>query len=125
MKKEERAFERLHALARKGYVAEIGVEPPTGGIVLHHPRGGPDLVLHPDGTLETPSGQALHRDPTEEPDRILALDELDQRKFERFLERLPIQRRKRGRWRKRFYTLAFLVVVWALSIFLTISIASS
>ena len=124
MEREECAFERLHALARKGYVAQIGAEPAAGGILLHHPGDGPDLVLHPDGTLETPGGQALHRDPTEEPGCILARDELDQRKFARFLERLPPPGKKRGRWRKRFLTLIFLLMVWGLSIFLTIWVAS-
>ena len=45
-------FERLHALVRRGYVANIGTDADTDTVVLRHLGKAPDLVLHGDGVVE-------------------------------------------------------------------------
>jgi predicted nucleic acid-binding Zn ribbon protein len=109
---ESLAFERLHRLTGRGYVARFGQRMPSGGILLQHPGEGPDLVLLPSGTIE--SMEPRHAQAGTE----LAIPREDQTGFDRFVERLP-QRRKRRRGRKFLYFLLF-VAVWLFSIFLTV-----
>ena len=116
MTEESLAFERLHRLTNRGYAAQFGRRMQSGGILLQHPREGPDIVLLPDGTVE--SMEPTHaRAGTQ-----LAIPSEDQTGFDRFLDRLP-EGKKRGKRGKLFYLFLF-VAVWLFSIFLTIILLS-
>jgi hypothetical protein len=75
MERADLTTETLEALLRSGYRSE-GMRRTIGeGILLHHDRSGPDLVLYPDGSLH-PVGvyqQAAlgHVAPQERPARAL------------------------------------------------------
>src|SRR5689334_21762102 len=45
-------LERLHALVRRGYTAELGASGNPDRVVLRHLGLAPDLVLHASGDLE-------------------------------------------------------------------------
>ena len=122
--REALAFERLRALAVRGYAADMERDVPGGGILFHH-FAGPDLILFPDGAIEAlDKNFPLHRDPTQEADLILAHDESDERKFARFLERLPPPGSRRSRWRERLRVMGCVVVVAVVSITLTVLIVN-
>lgn len=120
------AFDRLRALARRGYVADMEVEGPGGGILLRH-AGAPDIVLFPDGTVESIDRSRRKRVTSLTGDLIPAENASDERRFARFLERLPVSdgtARPPRRWRKRFVVMAMLLAVWLVSLFLTIAIVN-
>ena len=118
MKEEGLAFERLHRLANKGYVADIAAPPAGGGLMLRHPKEGPDIILRPNGAVEM-ADPALRG--TSRADR-LAIPSSDEAAFMRFVDRLP-DRRKRKRRRKSFYVFLFLFF-WFLSLMTTIVLLS-
>ncbi len=117
MNDEALAFERLHMLTDRGYVAQFGKRMPSGGILLQHPKEGPDLVLLPTGTIESLEPQHAGAGTK------LAIPGQDQTGFERFVQRLPDGRPKRSFRRKAFYILLF-AAVWFFSIFLTMAFLS-
>ena len=120
------AFDRLRALARRGYVADMEVEGPGGGILLRH-AAAPDIVLFPDGTVESIDRSRRKRVTSLTGDLIPAENASDERRFARFLERLPDGGKRSQppkRWRKRFVVMAMLVAVWLVSLFLTIVIVN-
>lgn len=125
---EARAFERLHALARKGYRADIGTETPSGGIVLHHLGKAPDLMLHPDGSVEPLEGRVpRHKRGVERPGSIAALEDADQIRFMKFLETVPPPSwRDRTRpWRKKYiYVPGVLLAFWLIMFMFTALIAN-
>lgn len=90
---EEKAFVRLHALIRKGYQADLGVQSETGFIRLEHPRGAaagaPCLVLYSDGLIHGVDNTQALNSREGDPDCIYASDEADWQVFHCFLEKVP------------------------------------
>ena len=91
--KQDAAFIRLYALRDKGYTFDwnpgnfprrIGIEHARRVIDLKHPASGPDLVLHPDGTISF-----IMRKAREHPYEIAADDDADWNEFKEFLSGLP------------------------------------
>lgn len=117
------AFERLHALVRKGYKAEIGGDVDTDIIVLRHMGAAPDLVLRADGALEPWQGRRpWHKRKLPSLPVIEAGTEADQLKFMTFLGTVPrATLRDRTRpWRNKYlYFPLVLIVVWGLCLTLT------
>ena len=122
MEKQELAFERLHALVRKGYRPEIGTEGAGGTIKLRHLARAPDLLLHGDGSVEGLPGRVPHYKRKVPAPSIPALREADQIEFLKFLDTVPKARLRdrTRRWRTRWvYLPATLMVLWGVSITLT------
>lgn len=119
MAQQDVAFERLHALAGRGYVAELSERAPAGGgILLRHPKEGPALILRPDGALEAAEASLIEAGRADR----LTIPPSDQRGFSNFVARLRPSR-KRSRMRKIFYVLVGLVL-WFVSLMLTVALLS-
>ena len=124
MDRKGRSFERLHALARKGYKPVLGTdEAGAGAIRLTHIGRTPDLILHEDGTVE-PVRDRLPRykrklTPVED---IGAASDGDEVRFLQFVDNIPkttLGDRTR-RWRTRWvYGPLFLIVLWGASLAFT------
>ena len=83
-------LERLHALVRKGYKAEIGTGTETSLIVLRHLGRSPDLLLHNSGIVEAYPGRwPRHKRSIEPPAPFLTEDVAEQLRFMRFLDTIP------------------------------------
>ncbi|MBA3677574.1 MAG: hypothetical protein H0W74_09260 [Sphingosinicella sp.] len=128
-KQETRAFERLHALVRKGYVPDLGQETPSGGIVLRHLGMAPDLLLHPDGVVDEHDGRVpWHKRKVRGPGNIEAREDADQVRFLKFIETVPkpsLRDRTRP-WRKKYiYVPIVLLIVWGMSLAFTAMIANT
>lgn len=109
------AFDRLRALARRGYVADLHRSGAEGAMLLRHPQG-PDLVLYVDGTVESVERGA----PTRLiPDVIHADDAEDECAFERFAARLPERARRGWRIREKLIFAFWVVAISFLSIAFT------
>ena len=122
MDNRDLAFERLHALARKGYRPEIGTEDAGATIALRHLAKAPDLLLHPDGRVEGLPGRVPRYKRKVDAPTIPALHDADQIAFLEFLDGVPKARfrDRTRRWRTRWvYLPATLMVLWGLSIGLT------
>ena len=122
MANQDRAFERLHALARKGYRPEIGAADAGGTIALRHIAKAPDLLLHADGRVEGLPGRVPRYKRKVDAPSIPALRDADQVEFLKFLDTVPRARfrDRTRRWRTRWvYLPATLVVLWGMSITLT------
>ena len=122
-------IERLHALVRKGYKAELGTKVDSDFVVLRHLGRTPDLVLHEDGTLEGLDGRRprykRHIDP---PAIIGGRSDADQLRFMKFIETIPratLFDRTRP-WRVKYvYIPLALVAVWGLCLSFTAIIMNS
>jgi hypothetical protein len=116
-------LERLHALVRRGYTAEIGTPGNPDRLVLRHLGLAPDLVLHADGVVEGRDARRprFKRD-IEPPARIGATADSDHLRFMRFLDTVPpatFWHRNRP-WRKKYlYLPAVLIIVWLACVSLT------
>jgi hypothetical protein len=122
VQQQELAFDRLHALVRKGYRPEIGAEGAGGTIALRHLAKAPDLLLHADGRVEGLPGRVPRYKRKVDAPFIPALRESDQIEFLKFLDGVPKARfrDRTRRWRTRWvYLPASLVAFWGLSITLT------
>jgi hypothetical protein len=122
VEKQELAFDRLHALVRKGYQPEIGGESAGGTIKLRHLAKAPDLLLHADGRVEGLPGRVPRYKRKVDAPTIPALRDSDQIEFLKFLDGVPRARLRdrTRRWRTRWvYLPATLVVLWGASIALT------
>lgn len=122
MDTQESAFERLHALARKGYQPEIGTPDAGGTIALRHLAKAPDLLLHPDGKIEGLPGRVPRYKRKVDAPLLPAVRESDQIEFLKFLETVPKARfrDRTRRWRTRWvYLPASLFAFWGVSIALT------
>jgi hypothetical protein len=121
-------LDRLHALVRKGYNAEIGTKTETDVIVLRHLGKAPDLVLHPDGSIEGWDGRRpWHKKNIDAPTQ-LAPDKDGELRFMKFLDTVPkASLRDRTRpWRKKYvYFPVVLIVVWGICMALTAIILDS
>lgn len=119
-------FERLHALVRKGYVAEIGTATGTEIIVLRHLGKAPDLVLRSNGVVEGHDGRRpWHKRTIDAPAAIGADGDAEHLRFMKFLDTVPPPTfRDRTRpWRHKYvYFPAVLVLLWGLCLALTVSI---
>lgn len=114
MDREALAFERLHRLASKGYVPELGRTDELS-ITLRHPAGAPALRLHPEGEVESIAPARARRGRPQQ----LAIPPGDDRAFYGFLDRIPdAGPRKRSVWRKLALVIAF-ALFWLLSMALT------
>jgi hypothetical protein len=122
VEKQEVAFERLHALVRKGYRPEIGSDGAGGTIALRHLARAPDLLLHADGRVEGLPGRVPHYKRKVDAPSIPALRDADQIEFLKFLDNVPRPRLRdrTRRWRTRWvYLPASLMAMWGVSIALT------
>lgn len=123
IKSRPNAVERLHALVRKGYKAEIGNDEETSVIVLRHLGKAPDLVLRADGVVEPWEGRRpWHKRNLPDLPTIASDNETDQLKFMTFLDAVPrATLRDRTRpWRNKYlYFPMVLVVIWGLCLALT------
>ena len=122
MEKQDLAFERLHALARKGYRPEIGAEGAGGTVALRHLAKAPDLLLHADGTVEGLPGRVPRYKRKVDAPLIPAVRDADQIEFLKFLDGVPKARLRdrTRRWRTRWvYLPASLIAMWGVSIALT------
>lgn len=121
-------FERLHALVRKGYVADIGADTGTETILLRHLGKAPDLVLHGNGVIEEFDGRRpFHKRKIEALPRIAADGDADHLSFMRFLDTVPRPslRDRTRRWRRKYiYFPVVLVIVWGLCFAFTAMIMS-
>jgi hypothetical protein len=121
-------LDRLHALVRKGYNADIGTKTKTDVIVLRHLGKAPDLVLHPDGSIEGWDGRRpWHKKNIDAPTE-LAPDKDGELRFMKFLDTVPkASLRDRTRpWRKKYvYFPVVLIVVWGICMALTALILGS
>lgn len=116
-------FERLHALVRRGYVANIGTDVDTDTVVLRHLGKAPDLVLHGDGVVEGFEGRRpRHKRAIDAPPRIGTEGDAEHLRFMKFLDAVPpASLRDRTRpWRHKYvYFPAVLIVVWGLCLAIT------
>lgn len=121
---ETRSFDRLHALARKGYRPMLGTdEAGDNAIRLTHIGRTPDLILHEDGRVE-PVRDRLprHKRSLAPIDDFGAEDAEEQVRFLRFVETVPkaTLRDRTRRWRTRWvYGPLFLLTLWGVSLAFT------
>ena len=122
------AFERLHALVRKGYSASLGTQSDDGSIALTHLGRAPDLVLRPDGTVMEHQGRRpRHKKSLPNLGQIPAERDADHLQFMKFLDTVPkptLRDRTRPWRRKYIYIPALLLLFWGLSLMFTLTIAS-
>jgi hypothetical protein len=116
-------LERLHALVRRGYTAELGSPGNADRVVLRHLGLAPDLVLHSNGDLEgLDARRPRYKRHLEPPARIGGDTDADQLRFMRFLDTVPpttFWHRNRP-WRKKYvYLPIVLILVWCACIALT------
>jgi hypothetical protein len=116
-------LERLHALVRRGYTAEIGTPGNPDRVVLRHLGLAPDLLLHADGEVEgLDARRPRYKRDIEPPARIGATADADHLRFMRFLDTVPpatFWHRNRP-WRKKYlYLPAALIITWFACVSLT------
>lgn len=116
-------IERLHALVRRGYTAELGSPGNPDRLVLRHLGLAPDLVLHANGDLEgLDARRPRYKRHLEPPQRIGGDTDGDHLRFMRFLDTVPpatFWHRNRP-WRKKYvYLPIVLILVWSACIALT------
>jgi hypothetical protein len=98
-------LERLHALVRKGYRAEIGDDTATDIVVLRHVGKAPDLVLHSNGEVEGYDGRRpRYKRNIDAPPRFAADKLAEQLRFMKFLDSVPkaTLRDRTRRWRQKY-----------------------
>ncbi len=116
-------LERLHALVRRGYTAELGASGNPDRLVLRHLGLAPDLVLHANGDLEgLDARRPRYKRNLDPPAPIGGSTDSDHLRFMRFIDTVPpatFWHRNRP-WRKKYlYLPAVLVMVWAICMSLT------
>jgi hypothetical protein len=117
-------LERLHALVRRGYTAQLGTSGNPDRVVLRHLGLAPDLVLHSNGDLEgLDARRPRYKRDIDPPAPIGGGTDADHLRFMRFLDTVPpttFWHRNRP-WRKKYlYLPAVLVVVWLACVMLTV-----
>ena len=119
-------LERLHALVRRGYTAQLGASGNPDQVVLRHLGLAPDLVLHANGDLEgLDARRPRYKRNIDPPAPIGGASDADHLRFMRFLDTVPpITFWHRNRpWRKKYlYLPAVLVIVWLVCVMLTVMI---
>lgn len=123
------ALERLHALVRRGYKAELGTPDSPDRVVLRHLGLAPDLVLYASGDLEgLDARRPRYKRDIDPPALIGGSSDADHLRFMRFLDTVPkatFWHRNRP-WRKKYlYLPAVLFAVWLVCIALTVMILES
>ena len=93
---EGQPFDVLKELTRHGYVTADS-DPQGAGILLRHDHA-PDLVLHADGRLELPAGQARKTSPAG-----------------------LVRNIRRMSWGRTFMIVVLAALVWFLAVFLTVA----
>ena len=123
------AFERLHALVRRGYTPAIGAYAERNDvIVLRHLGKAPDLVLHVDGRIEGWEGRRPRHKRDIDAPAIGAEGDSEHLKFMKFLDSVPkASLRERTRpWRKKYiYFPIVLLVVWGICLAITATLLDS
>ena len=123
------AFERLHALVRRGYTPAIGPDAARNDvIVLRHLGKAPDLVLHVDGRIEGWEGRRPRHKRNIDAPEIGAEGDSEHLKFMKFLDSVPkANLRERTRpWRKKYiYFPIVLIVVWFICLLITMTLINS
>lgn len=118
-------LERLHALVRRGYTAELGASGNPDRLVLRHLGLAPDLVLHANGDLEgLDARRPRYKRDIDPPAPIGGSSDADHLRFMRFLDTVPpITFWHRNRpWRKKYlYLPAVLIIVWAICMMLSVA----
>ena len=121
-------FERLHALARKGYKPNIGAKEGDDRIVLRHLGKAPDLILHPNGVIEEFDGRRpRHKRHVQGPGSIPATRDADHLQFMKFLDTVqrPTWFDRTRPWRKKYvYVPTGLLAFWGLCLTFTALITS-
>jgi hypothetical protein len=121
---ESPAFERLHALVRKGYSPSLGTDTGDGSIVLRHLGRAPDLVLRADGTIaEHDARRPRHKSRLPDLAPIPANRDADHLQFMKFLETVPkatLRDRTRPWRRKYIYIPIALLIFWGLSLMFSV-----
>lgn len=117
-------LERLHALVRRGYTAELGAPGNPDRLVLRHLGLAPDLVLHSSGDLEgLDARRPRYKRDIDPPAPIGGGTDSDHLRFMRFLDTIPpvtFWHRNRP-WRKKYlYLPAVLIAVWGICVTLTV-----
>lgn len=119
-------FERLHALVRKNYIADLGADDGSGTLVLRHLGRAPDIVLHANGVIEPLDvRQPRHKRGLDALERIGADGDADHLRFMRFLDTVPppsLRDRTRPWRRKYVYFPAVLMVTWGICIGFTAAV---
>lgn len=105
MTSDSSAIERLHALARKGYRAELGAGPGESAVRLRHLGKAPDLLLRADGSVEELGGRIpRHKRLVQGPGTISAERDSDHLAFMTFLATVqrPSLRDRTRPFRRKF-----------------------
>ncbi|MEA3054348.1 MAG: hypothetical protein QOG72_3251 [Sphingomonadales bacterium] len=122
-------LERLHALVRRGYSAEIGTPGNPDRLVLRHLGLAPDLVLHANGDLEgLDARRPRYKRDIEPPARIGGGTDADHLRFMRFLDTVPAATfwHRNRPWRKKYvYLPVVLVMVWLACVSLSMLLFSN
>ena len=114
-------LQRLHALVRKGYKAEIGTAAANDSIVLRHRGRSPDLLLHSDGTVEGLGGRVpLYKRNVEAPEPFRAAPVMEELRFIKFLDSV---KRPTLRDRTRWFRHRFVYVPVVLAILMGLQLA--
>jgi hypothetical protein len=116
-------LERMHALVRRGYAAEVGTPGNPDQVVLRHLGLAPDLVLHANGDVEgLDARRPRYKRDIEPPALIGGATDADHLRFMRFLDTVPpvtFWHRNRP-WRKKYlYLPVVLIAVWLGCVMLT------
>ena len=119
-------LERLHALVRRGYTAELGASGNPDRLVLRHLGLAPDLVLHANGDLEgLDARRPRYKRDIDPPAPIGGSTDADHLRFMRFLDTVPavtFWHRNRP-WRKKYlYLPAVLIAVWGICMMLSVMV---
>jgi hypothetical protein len=117
------AFQRLHALVRKGYTTNIGSDERTDVVVLKHVGRAPDLILRPDGVVEQFDGRRPRYKKSVELEAIPVGSASDELRFLQFTDSIPPPsfRDRTRRWRHKYvYFPAVILALAALCV--TISV---
>jgi hypothetical protein len=107
-------LERLHALVRRGYRAEIGKAPGSDTVLLRHLGKAHDLLLHSDGRLEPAPGRIpRHKSRVPLPVPFAPDDVAEQLRFMSYLDTLrrPSLRDRTRRLRHRFVYLPVVLAI--------------
>ncbi len=119
------AFQRLHALVRKGYTTNIGANDRTDVVVLKHVGRAPDLILRPNGVVEQFDGRRPRYKKSVELTAIPVDSDGDHLRFLQFVDSIPPAsfRDRTRRWRHKYvYFPAVMVALWLVCLLVTVSV---
>jgi hypothetical protein len=119
-------LERLHALVRRGYTAQLGASANPDRVVLRHLGLAPDLVLYSNGDIEgLDARRPRYKRDIDPPAPIGGASDADHLRFMRFLDTVPATTfwHRNRPWRKKYlYLPVVLIAVWLVCVMLTVMI---